>query len=596
MRHFPEYAAALLVVLLLLAFAKWAWWPSRRLAHHRIRHLRIRLHLRLHPGRGHATVLELWVRWGRWAAFRTSKRTRKSLGWWARVRAGAWAWSIMLGRAHHRHGLRIGLEEHVLVLSPPRMGKSWWLGQVILRYPGPVLSTTTKHDLFELTAGARRQVGRVHVFNPQNIGNVASTFAWNPVAGCREPAVAIRRADAFTSAVSQKGVEEGAYWSAKASGCLRALFAAGDLVNGDMRLVSRWILTGRAAEAEAILTASGALYTEWAGALAELRSKAQKTAATIEMTLSRAVEFMADPALAAATLPGPGGGFDIESFVASRDALYMIAESRGAESPVAPLFACFADEVHRTAAVLGSQSPSGRMDPPMLMALDEVSQICPVPLPSWLADSGGKGIQLIVVAHGEAQLRERWGENGAQIIMDTTGTKVFLPGITNPATLEMASKLCGQASFREPGQRRGNGDPVKYSRHDVMTPDMVRQLPLRFALILRGGLAPVVTRLRAVSNDRLYRQTRQRGGAIVRPAIPEEWTIPAAPPARPAAPAAPVPAEPAAEPVPVSWADRANVGDPEPWLAPRTAPTGAPARVPDIDPAQFPWTSPRRSQ
>jgi type IV secretory pathway TraG/TraD family ATPase VirD4 len=591
MSHFPEYAAALLVVLFLLLFAKWAWVPSRHLAHHRIRHQRVRLHLRLHPGRGHATVLELWVRWGRWAAFRTSKRTRRSLGWQERITAGAWAWSVMLGRAHHRHGLRVGLEEHVLVLSPPRMGKSWWLGQVILRYPGPVLSTTTKHDLFELTSGVRAQVGRIHVFNPQNIGNVASTFAWNPVAGCREPAVAIRRADAFTSAVSQKGVEEGAYWSAKASGCLRALFAAADLAGGDMRLVSRWILTGRAAEAEAILTASGELYTEWAGALAELRGKAQKTAATIEMTLSRAVEFMADPALASATLPGPGGGFDIESFVASRDTLYMIAESRGDESPVAPLFACFADEVHHTAAVLGSRSASGRLDPPLLMALDEVTQICPVPLPSWLADSGGKGIQLVVVAHGEAQLRERWGQNGAQIIMDTTGTKVFLPGIQNPATLEMASKFCGQASFREPGQRRRGGESIKYSRHDVMTPDMVRALPLRFALILRGHHAPVITRLRAVSNDRLYRQARRRGRLIAPPAVSRlavapEPAVPAAPPAAPAAPV--IPAE--AAPEPVSWADRANVGDPEPWLAPGPAGADASARVPDIDPAQFPWT------
>ncbi len=46
------------------------------------------------------------------------------------------------------------------------------------------------------------------------------------------------------------------------------------------------------------------------------------------------------------------------------------------------------------------------------MGLDEVTQICPVPLPFWLADSGGKGIQVAAVAHGEAQLVERWGEHG----------------------------------------------------------------------------------------------------------------------------------------------------------------------------------------
>ena len=55
----------------------------------------------------------------------------------------------------------------------------------------------------------------------------------------------------------------------------------------------------------------------------------------------------------------------------------------------------------------------------MLFALDEISQVCPVPLPDWLADSGGKGIQIIPVVHGEAQLRKRWGKDGARTILDT---------------------------------------------------------------------------------------------------------------------------------------------------------------------------------
>jgi len=38
------------------------------------------------------------------------------------------------------------------------------------------------------------------------------------------------------------------------------------------------------------------------------------------------------------------------------------------------------------------------------MGLDEVTQICPVPLPHWLSDSGRKGIQVVAVVHGEAQL------------------------------------------------------------------------------------------------------------------------------------------------------------------------------------------------
>jgi hypothetical protein len=45
---------------LVLIAIKWAFLNGRRLPRHRIRHLRIRLRLRLHPGKGHATIAELW--------------------------------------------------------------------------------------------------------------------------------------------------------------------------------------------------------------------------------------------------------------------------------------------------------------------------------------------------------------------------------------------------------------------------------------------------------------------------------------------------------------------------------------------------------
>ena len=92
-----------------------------------------------------------------------------------------------------------------------------------------------------------------------------------------------------------------------------------------------------------------------------------------------------------------------------------------------------------------------------------------VPLPFWLADSGGKGIQVVAVAHGEAQLVERWGEHGRQVILDTCSVKVYL---TDTTTLKAASKLCGQASWRVHGQEHS-------TRHDIATPDMIRQLSAR---------------------------------------------------------------------------------------------------------------------
>ena len=125
--------------------------------------------------------------------------------------------------------------------SPPRGGKTGWLASVILRYPGPVISTTTKHDVFELTSGIRARRGPVHVFNPQGVGDVPSTFRWNPLEGCQDPATAIRRADAFAESVSQKGVEDATFWASKASDYLRAYFHAASVADLDLTWVARWV-------------------------------------------------------------------------------------------------------------------------------------------------------------------------------------------------------------------------------------------------------------------------------------------------------------------------------------------------------------------
>jgi len=157
------------------------------------------------------------------------------------------------------------------------------------------------------------------------------------------------------------------------------------------------------------------------------------------------------------------------------------------------------------------------------MALDEVTQICPVPVPSWLADSGGKGIQIITVAHGEAQLRGRWGPDGARIIMDTSGAKIWLPGISDTTTLDAASELCGTTAMKETRNALARHHDLHdlYARHPVMTPDMIRQLPARYALIVRGGMSPVIARLPMAWTDPACKRARRASHHAGAPAITE---------------------------------------------------------------------------
>jgi hypothetical protein len=106
--------------------------------------------------------------------------------------------------------------------------------------------------------------------------------------------------------------------------------------------------------------------------------------------------------------------------------------------------------------------------------------------------------------HGEAQLAGRWDDHGRQVVLDTSSVKVYLPGITDTTTLQAASTLCGQASWKIRGQDHA-------TRHDVATPDMIRQLPAGFALVIRGGCAPVIARLPRAWKNPAYRRARRHG-------------------------------------------------------------------------------------
>ena len=92
------------------------------------------------------------------------------------------------------------------------------------------------------------------------------------------------------------------------------------------------------------------------------------------------------------------------------------------------------------------------------------------------------------------------------MVLDTSSVKVFLPGITDVTTLQAASILCGQASWKVRGQDHA-------TRHDVATPDMIRQLPTAFALVIRSNCAPVIARLPQAWRNPAYRRARHLGHA-----------------------------------------------------------------------------------
>ena len=125
--------------------------------------------------------------------------------------------SFDLGQAHLRQKIRLPYSEHLVVLAPPRRGKSGSIGDVMLDYPGAVLSTTTRDDLFRNTSGIRARYGPIEVFNPQAIGHTPSTIRVNPVRGCASRGCGDPKGDSVRGGLLGKGTDDQGFWEQSAT-------------------------------------------------------------------------------------------------------------------------------------------------------------------------------------------------------------------------------------------------------------------------------------------------------------------------------------------------------------------------------------------
>jgi hypothetical protein len=132
-----------------------------------------------------------------------------------------------------------------------------------------------------------------------------------------------------------------------------------------------------------------------------------------------------------------------------------------------------------------------------------------------LSDSAGKGVLIEAVCHSMSQLEQRWDKHGAATVWACSGTKILLGAISDPDTLEAASKLCGSVTT-------GGG------KESVVPPELLRMLPDWRALIIRMNLSPVVVKVRPAWRRLAYRLGR-RPLPVPRlyPAAAAAWSVPA---------------------------------------------------------------------
>ncbi|WIY83438.1 TraM recognition domain-containing protein [Propionimicrobium sp. PCR01-08-3] len=401
-------------------------------------------------------------------------------------------------------GVWASVEDSIMVIGPPRSGKGLHLViPAILDAPGAVVVTSTRPDNLTATLRARRRIGPVAIFDPQHLAEgLPAGLRWSPIRGCESPQTAMIRATGLAAGtgLSAGGVDSGGFWEGKTRAALQALLHAAAIDNRPPAELFRWTLDPTAAaDAVAILTGSTRAATGWAESLEAMIDSDPRTRDSIWQGVSLALGSLADPRVLDAVSPAEGEGFDPEAFIRDRGTLFLLATGSGAGASAA-LVAALVEDLIETARRLAARSPGARLDPPMLLALDEIANLSPLPsLPTLMAEGGGSGITTMPVLQSLAQARDKWNEHQANAIWDASIVKVILGGASNSRDLQDLSALVGERDEYTDSVTLGDhgtrSNQRSVRRVPIFPPDRIRRLPFGTGVVLLRSAPPIVADL-----------------------------------------------------------------------------------------------------
>jgi type IV secretory pathway TraG/TraD family ATPase VirD4 len=331
--------------------------------------------------------------------------------------------------------------DSVGVVGPPRYGKtSGIIIPTLLHWAGPVVSTTTRGDILRFCGDRRRGLaapgGDVHVYDPFDSEGFGTT-RWSPLAGCADPSVCFRRVQGMTGAAG--GLSDGEHWRSGAALILRALFHAAALADASMSEVRRWLATQETRRPAQILRDHRTVAAGWADDLESTQLLGDRERGSFYSVARNCLEATAEPRVLDSC---SAVDLDIDRFLATRSSLFIVGPSHY-QAAVAPMIVGLVDSIAQRAAELAS-AQGGRLRDPLLLALDEVANIAPLPsLPALVSEGGGRGVITLWAAQSLAQLRARYGADEQQAILTATTAKIIYGGMSNEADLRNVSSWGG---------------------------------------------------------------------------------------------------------------------------------------------------------
>ncbi len=496
----------------------------------------------------------------------------------------------------------------VLVVGPTGSGKTrGFIGPNLAHWPGPVVATSVRMDLAELTVDYRDERGKSWGFDPSGrlwaamkaIG--IQPTVWDPVRLMREsldPAAdSILLATFLMSQTSAEGQGSQSIWATLAKQMTTRLLWLSRTFEADLAQVLDWVLDpstlteGIPDHERALLHRTDQLH------LAKLTAMAKKDARifdSITVTMEEVIESLRHTA-DNPTAPLLPVGLTTDG---TSDTLYMTADHLSQNSH-RPLFAAALrhlfhatetfgnsaqrlnlmvqqarhdaetaaghidtdvadDPLHRVVPDQGALADAFRRDGNLvpLFSLDEVANLAPLPdLPQITSTLRTEG-QLITGIQAVSQLTATWKDNGDAMLANHP-TRVQLGGSSDAASMRNIAELSGVEEVDAAAMR-------------MIDPSQAR--------VMLG--TEVMFDIDLVDTSKWLDPKRKRSidAALLPPDDIAPDPIPAAPAPPPTPPAAPPPAPPAS-PVPPPGSGPGPQPAPTP-TAPRAAPEAPPSDVP----------------
>lgn len=395
------------------------------------------------------------------------------------------------------------------VIGPMGSGKTLrFFAPLIRNWPGPVIATSTKPDVVELTLNARRQDDRPALaLDPQDLAPALSKIRWSPVTGAADTQIAMSRAKAFvagsrTPGSSAESSEGSAFYKGQAAKVLACLLHAAALDGARLHHVLRWARKLNDPAPLGILDSHPGAGPGWADMLLNSSTGDERTVGNTLVTLDAALECFAHQRVIDALDGGEDQPTDIPELLDAHGTLYILGKD-SATSSVAPLTTAIAEDLLDTAEQHANTSPAGRLDPPLLGALDEAPNIAPIPsLRQRVADGRGRGITIVYGLQGWASAAARFGPADAKELAAFTNNVVVFGGAKDPEFLREMSSLSGEVERTKVSTTRSGGsnrDNVSKAAHTaiepVLRPGQIKSLDDGQALVLADNLDPVITHL-----------------------------------------------------------------------------------------------------